>query len=287
MPLWKDFLETLRMIKFEHTVFALPFAYLGAFIAAGGRPSWHKVIWISLAMLGARSAAMSFNRLVDLPFDALNPRTRMRSLPAGRLSPRFVIVFTILSLALLLYSAFQLNQLCFLLAPLAVVIIFFYSYTKRFTSFSHLFLGLSLAIAPLGGWMAVREKLDPLALVLALVVGLWVAGFDIIYACQDTTFDSEHKLYSLPQAIGVAQALVVSAGAHMVMIILLFAIYWHLQLSRLSLAGIVATSLLIGYEHWIVRPSDLSRVNTAFFTLNGIVSVLLFLAIGLDLSLLR
>ncbi|HEY3130259.1 MAG TPA: UbiA-like polyprenyltransferase [Acidobacteriota bacterium] len=287
MRLWKDFLETLRMIKFEHTVFALPFAYLGAFIAAGGRPTWHKLIWISLAMLGARSAAMSFNRLVDLPLDALNPRTRMRSLPAGRLSPRFVIVFTILALALLLYSAFQLNQLCFLLAPLAVVIIFFYSYTKRFTSLSHLFLGLSLAIAPLGGWLAVREKLDPLALVLALVVGLWVAGFDIIYACQDATFDSAHKLYSLPQTIGVGPALVVSAVAHMLMIILLFAMYWQLQLSKLSLAGIVATSLLIGYEHWIVRPSDLSRVNTAFFTLNGIISVLLFLAIGLDLSLLR
>ncbi len=287
MRLWQNIAETLRMIKFEHTVFALPFAYLGAFIAAGGSPSWHQLAWISLAMFGARSAAMSFNRLVDLPFDALNPRTRMRSLPAGRLSRRFVIVFTIFCLVLLLYSAFQLNWLCFLLAPVAGVIIFFYSFTKRFTPLSHLFLGLSLAIAPLGGWIAVKERLDPLALVVAVVVGLWVAGFDIIYACQDSAFDSKHELHSLPQTIGIGPALVVSAGVHISMIALLFVIYWQLQLSKLSLAGILITSLLIGYEHWIVRPSDLSRVNTAFFTLNGIVSVLLFLAMGLDLFLLK
>ncbi|HEV8132241.1 MAG TPA: UbiA-like polyprenyltransferase [Acidobacteriota bacterium] len=287
MRIWQNTLEILRMIKFEHTVFALPFAYLGAFVAARGLPSRDQLVWISLAMFGARSGAMCFNRLVDAPFDALNPRTRMRSLPAGRLSPRFVIAFTILSLGIMLYSAFRLNWLCFLLAPVAVVIIFFYSFTKRFTSLSHFLLGLSLAIAPLGGWIATTGRLEPLALLLGLIVGLWVSGFDIIYACQDVAFDFQHQLHSLPQAIGVGPALVVSATAHLLMMILLFELYWRLRLSALSLTGILASLVLIGYEHWIVRPSDLSRINTAFFTLNGIVSVLLFLAIGIDLSLLR
>ncbi|HEY2934452.1 MAG TPA: UbiA-like polyprenyltransferase [Acidobacteriota bacterium] len=283
----KNAAELLRMIKFEHTVFALPFAYLGAFAAAQGPPPWERVLWITLAMLGARSAAMCFNRLVDQKFDALNPRTGGRSLPAGRLSRRYVILFTLFSLTLMLYSASRLNRLCAILAPMAVFVIFFYSYTKRFTAFSHLFLGLSLAIAPIGGWIGVTGSLAPVALLLALAVGLWVSGFDIIYACQDIDFDSKNHLFSLPQAIGVKSALVVSTLLHLFMVVALIAVYLSLHLGKLSLAGIVLTAVLIAYEHWIVRPSDLSRVNTAFFTINGFVSILLFLAIGLDLSLAR
>ena len=283
----KNTAEVLRMIKFEHTVFALPFAYLGAFAAARGAPSWEKVLWITLAMFGARSAAMCFNRLVDQKFDALNPRTWGRSLPAGRLSARYVILFTLFSLTLMLYSASRLNWLCAFLAPIAVFVIFFYSYTKRFTAFSHLFLGLSLSMAPIGGWIGVAGSLKPVALLLALAVGLWVSGFDIIYACQDIDFDSKYRLYSLPQAIGIRSALLVSTLLHVLMVAALIAAYLNLRLGKLSLAGIVVTSLLIAYEHWIVRPSDLSRINTAFFTINGFVSILLFLAIGLDLSLAR
>lgn len=286
MRLWKNFVELLRMIKFEHTVFALPFAYLGALIAAGV-PTWRQTLWIALAMFGARSSAMCFNRLVDADIDALNPRTRARSLPAGRLSRRTVIQFTAFSVALLLYSALQLNRLCFLLAPLAVGIIFFYSYTKRFTWLSHLFLGLSLAIAPIGGWLGVGGRVTPLAWLLAGIVGLWVAGFDIIYACQDIEFDRRHRLYSLPQTIGIGPALGVSALLHFLMILLLFTLYGYVGLGRIALAGMVVTSLLIAYEHWIVRPSDLSRINAAFFTINGIVSLLLLLAIGLDVALVR
>lgn len=286
MGFWKNGIELLQMIKFEHTIFALPFAYLGAFVARG-LPSWRQLFWITIAMFGARTAAMCFNRLIDLEFDAVNPRTREWALPAGRLSRAYVIRFTILSVALLLYSAFQLNQLCLLLAPVAVVIIFFYSYTKRFTWLSHFFLGLSLAVAPLGGWLAVNGQMSPLAIVLASAVGLWVAGFDIIYACQDVDFDLRHHLHSLPQAIGVGPALAVSALLHFSMMVLLLVIYWRLPLGLLSLAGILVTGFLIAYEHWIVRPSDLSRINAAFFTINGVVSILLFLAIGIDVSLVR
>lgn len=284
--LWRNTVELMRMIKFEHTVFALPFAYLGAFIA-GGLPSAQQIAWITLAMLGARTAAMCFNRLVDRDLDALNPRTMTRALPSGKLSTRFVILFTALSVLLLQYSSWQLNRVCFVLAPVAIVIIFFYSFTKRFTWLSHLFLGLSLAVAPIGGWVAATGRVTPVALVLGLIVGLWVSGFDIIYACQDVDFDVRHSLYSLPQRIGVGPALAVSALLHLAMIVLLFLLYWRLHLGILSLAGIVITFVLIGYEHWIVRPSDLSRVNSAFFTVNGIVSILLFLAIGTDVSLLR
>jgi 4-hydroxybenzoate polyprenyltransferase len=286
MHLSRNVTELLKMIKFEHTLFALPFAYLGAFIG-GGVPTLPQTLWIALAMFGARTAAMCFNRLVDTDIDALNPRTRMRSLPAGKLSRRFVIQFTAFSVALLLYSAFRLNLLCLLLAPLAVGIIFFYSFTKRFTWLSHVFLGLSLAIAPMGGWLGVGGKLTPVAWLLAGIVGLWVAGFDIIYACQDTEFDRRHHLYSLPQRIGVGPALAVSAFLHFLMTILLLALYWYVGLGNITLVGVLVTCILIGYEHWIVRPSDLSRIDAAFFTINGIVSILLFLAIGLDLALIR
>ncbi|MBI2821137.1 MAG: UbiA family prenyltransferase [Acidobacteria bacterium] len=286
MGFWRNLGELLRMIKFEHTVFALPFAYLGAFVARGVPPAG-RMFWITLAMFGARSAAMCFNRMVDAKLDALNPRTRTRSLPSRRLSRRFVIRFTILSILLLLYSAYQLNRLCLLLAPVAIIVIFFYSFTKRFTWLCHLFLGLSLAIAPLGGWIAVTGTLTPVALLWGAVVGLWVAGFDVIYACQDTEFDRRHRLHSLPQAIGVGPALAVSAVLHLLMAVILLALYWHLGLGKLTLAGILGSIVLIGYEHWIVRPSDLSRINAAFFTINGVVSILLFLTIGLDISLRR
>ena len=279
-------LTVLEMIKFEHTVFALPFALLGALLAARGLPEWRATGLILLAMIGARSAAMAFNRLVDRHYDALNPRTADRALPAGRLGRNFVIGFIVASVGVFLLAAWNLNPLAGRLAPLALVIVFFYSYTKRFSSFSHLFLGLSLAIAPVGGWVAVRGDLSYDPFILALAVLFWVGGFDIIYACQDVDFDRRTGLKSLPSRWGAGPALRVAAGLHFLAVLVLltgFLLYDLRVLSWLGL-GVVAASLI--YEHSLIGPQDLSRVNLAFFTLNGLVSINLLLFVGLDLWLL-
>jgi len=287
---WKRVRLTLEMIKFEHSVFALPFALTAALLAyrEGGvtvRQIWIKLIWIVVAMVGARTAAMTFNRLVDAGIDARNPRTRMRHIPAGLLSAAFGWGFVAVSCLVFLLAARELNPLCLRLAPVALAIVFFYSFTKRFTSFSHLVLGFSLGIAPAAAWIAVRGSLDPRILWLTAAVTLWTAGFDIIYSCQDYEFDSDAQLFSLPRRLGIAGALRVSQLLHVLMIACLVALVWSLGLGLLSLAGVTAVALLLVYEHSLVKPSDLSRVNAAFFTMNGYVSVLFFLFWAADVLL--
>jgi 4-hydroxybenzoate polyprenyltransferase len=289
---WKRVRLTLEMIKFEHSVFALPFALTGALLAyrEGGLAApqvWRKILWIAVAMVAARSAAMAFNRVVDADLDARNPRTRLRHLPAGLLSPAFAWGFvTICSLGFLM-SARALNPLCFHLAPVALGIVFGYSFTKRFTTFSHLVLGFALGVAPAAAWIAMRGSLDPRILWLTAAVMFWTAGFDVIYACQDYEFDVEERLFSLPRRLGIARALRVSQGLHVAMVACLAALAYSLRLGWLSVAGIGAVAILLVYEHSLVKPSDLSRVNAAFFTMNGYVSVLFFLFWAADIFLLQ
>jgi len=289
---WKRVRLTLEMIKFEHSVFALPFALTGAVLAARGsgmdtRAFWSKLIWIVVAMVGARSAAMAFNRVVDADIDARNPRTRMRHIPAGVLSAAFGWGFVAVSGFVFLYAARELNALCFKLAPVALGVIFFYSFTKRFSTFSHLVLGFALGIAPAAAWIAVRGSLDVRILWLTTAVMFWTAGFDIIYSCQDYEFDVAEGLFSVPRRIGVARALRVSQLLHVFMILCLLALVRDLELGWLSMAGIAAVALLLIYEHSLVKPDDLSRVNAAFFTMNGWVSVLFFVFWAADVWLAR
>jgi 4-hydroxybenzoate polyprenyltransferase len=275
----------LEMVKFEHTVFAIPFAFLGAFLAARGCPDWATLFLILMAMVGARSAAMGFNRLVDLEYDRSNPRTSDRALPKGLLTRGYVLAFVVLSALVFIVAAWMLNPLAFYLSPLALFVVLGYSYTKRFTSLSHLFLGLSLGIAPVGGWIAVRGSLEVAPLYLAAAVLFWVAGFDIIYACQDVTFDRSAGLYSLPARLGIPLSLKVAAGFHVLMAGFLATAFWTLKLSALSWAGLFLVGLGLVYEHSLVAPTDLSRVNAAFFTVNGIISVILFVFVGVDVCL--
>lgn len=275
----------LKMIKFEHTVFALPFAFLGAFLAAGGFPGWETSFWILMAMVGARSSAMAFNRLVDVRFDRLNPRTANRALPRGLVSAGFVAAFTAISSALFIFSAWMLNPLAFALSWPALMVVLAYSLTKRFTSLSHLVLGLSLAIAPVGGWIAVRGQLDWAPFSLAAAVLFWVAGFDIIYACQDLEFDQRQGLYSFPSRIGIRKALWLSALFHLIMVAFLFQTFVAFNLSYLSWLGLLVVTIGLMYEHSLVDEKDLSRVNAAFFAVNGVISILLFTFVSLDLCL--
>ncbi len=272
---------TLEMIKFEHSVFALPFALTGALLAFredGFRETrWPWILlWIVVAMVAARSAAMAFNRLVDAEIDKKNPRTRNRHIPAALVSTRFGWFFVSLSSLIFLLAARQLNSLCFWLSPLALSVIFFYSFTKRFTSFSHLVLGLALGIAPAAAWIAVRGSLDWRILFLTAAVMFWTAGFDIIYACQDFEFDVGEGLFSLPRLMGVRRALMVSRLLHVAMVWCLILLGIALHLGTLSLIGIGAVAALLIYEHSLVKATDLSRVDAAFFTMNGWVSVLFF-----------
>jgi 4-hydroxybenzoate polyprenyltransferase len=267
---------TLEMIKFEHSIFALPFALTGALLARRGWPAWRELTWLVVAMVGARSAAMSFNRLADLQFDVLNPRTRTRALPAGDLSPGFAAGFTAASCALLLVAAFELNPLAFKLSPLALVVILGYSYTKRFTWLSHFVLGACLGASPVAAWIALRGDLKAGVVILAAAVTLWVAGFDIIYACQDVDFDRQHGLESIPCRFGVRAALYTSAVLHVIMLALLGLVARMENLGWVAGLGLVAVAVLLAYEHALVKPSDLSRINAAFFTVNGYISLLFF-----------
>lgn len=273
------------MIKIEHTVFALPFAFLGAFLAARGFPNLPKIGYICLAMVGARSAAMAFNRLADFPFDVRNPRTSGRALPKGLLSKTYVAAFVVASSLVFVFAASRLNRLALQLSPAALAIVFFYSHTKRFTWWTHLFLGASLACAPIGAWVAVRGSISAAPLILGLAVALWTAGFDIIYACQDVGFDRREPLHSVPKRFGVAPALWISALLHLTMIVLLAFLFREEGLGTLSLSGLAVVAALLGYEHSLVKPSDLSRANTAFFTVNGWISMLLFVVTTVDLLL--
>jgi 4-hydroxybenzoate polyprenyltransferase len=273
---------TLEMIKFEHSVFALPFALTGALLAwrdggffRGGL--WLRLAWIVLAMVAARSVAMAFNRVLDADIDALNPRTRVRHLPAGLLSRTFAWGFIGVWSVVFLFSARELNPLCFKLAPLALAVLMFYSFTKRFTSLSHLVLGFSLGIAPAAAWIAMRGSLDPRILWLTAAVTLWTAGFDIIYSCQDYEFDMEAGLFSLPRRFGIAGALWISRALHLGMLLCLVMLVESFALGALAWAGVLAVACLLAWEHRLVKADDLSRVDAAFFTMNGYVSVIFFL----------
>jgi 4-hydroxybenzoate polyprenyltransferase len=283
---------TLDMIKFEHSVFALPFALTGALLAfresgSHATNTWWIVLWIVIAMVGARSAAMAFNRLVDAEIDARNPRTKIRHIPAGLLSRTFCWGFTLAASALFLFAAWELNSLCFRLAPLALAVVFAYSFTKRFTPLSHIVLGFALGIAPAAAWIAVRGSLDPRILWLTAAVTFWTAGFDIIYSCQDYEFDCDLQLYSVPRLVGIGKALIVARALHVLMIVSLLMLVWQLRLGALSLAGVAAIAGLLIYEHGIVKADDLSRVNAAFFTMNGWVSVLFFVFWATDILLIH
>ena len=268
---------TLEMIRFSHTLFALPFAILSAVLAAGGWPPAATLGKILLAMVGARSAAMAHNRLADRELDAANPRTATRALPAGTLSIDYVRAFLAVSVGIFLLAAASLNRLALLLSPVALAILFFYSYTKRFTSLSHLLLGLCLAIAPVGAWIAVRGELEVLPILLGLAVLFWTAGFDVIYSLQDEDHDRRVGLHSLPARFGARAALAISAIFHAVMVALLVAVWRTAGGGALFAAGIAATAAALVYQHAIVRPGNLSRVNSAFFTANGFVSLVLAL----------
>ncbi|MBI4595317.1 MAG: UbiA family prenyltransferase [Candidatus Tectomicrobia bacterium] len=276
----------LEMIKFEHTVFALPFALMSAFIAARGLPSWQKIAWILVAMVGARSMAMAFNRIVDAELDAQNPRTRERALPAGKIKPVHVWFFTVASSLAFLLAASQLNSLTLKLSPVVIFVLCFYSYTKRFTWVCHIILGLSLGIAPVGAWIAIRGEIAAIPLLLGLGVLFWVAGFDIIYACLDFEYDLRENLFSIPKVLGIQWALIVSILFHLTTIGLFCWAGVAAHLGILFLAGIFLTTACLIYEHWIVRPKDLSRVNVSFFNINGIISILLFFFTIADLFLL-
>ncbi|HEX3880240.1 MAG TPA: UbiA-like polyprenyltransferase [Bryobacteraceae bacterium] len=290
--LWKKLRLTLEMIKFEHSVFALPFALTGALLALresgfdSAQLGW-KLGWIVIAMVAARSAAMAFNRLVDHQIDARNPRTKMRQLPSGSLTRGFAWAFVIVTSVIFLLAAAELNTLCLKLAPLALGIVFFYSFTKRFTSFSHLVLGFSLGIAPAAAWIAVRGSLDPRILWLSAAVTCWTAGFDVIYACQDYDFDSREALHSIPRRLGLARSLIVARILHFAMIVSLIALVESLHLGALAMVGVGAVAALLVYEHSLVKADDFSRVNAAFFTMNGYVSVLFFLFWTADIFLIR
>ena len=272
---------TLEMIKIEHTLFALPFAFLGAVLAANGLPSARQIVWITAAMVGARSTAMAFNRIADREYDARNPRTSNRALPAGLLSVGFVWAFTLVSASLFFIAAAMLNRLTLWLAPVALASIVLYSFSKRWTLLSHLLLGWCLSIAPTGAWIAVRGALDsPVPLLLSLVVMLWTAGFDVLYACQDYEFDLQAGLHSIPKQFGIARALLIARGLHIGAFAALVALYWITHLGIFALIGVVATAALLFYQHRLVRSDDLSKLNAAFFTTNAFVSLILFVTFG-------
>lgn len=272
----------LEMIKFEHTIFALPFAFTAALMAAHGFPSWTQALWITVAMVGARSAAMGFNRWADREIDAQNPRTKTRALPLGLVSSGQVLFFITISSVLLIFAAFQLNRLAFYLSPLALAIVFFYSYTKRFTFLAHAFLGLAIAGAPLGAWIAVTGQLDLAALVLAGSVLFWLLGFDVLYALQDMDFDRKAGLHSIPQRFGIRTSLWISRACHAITMVGLFSLSALIPLGALYLVGVIIALGLIVYEHLLVKEHDLSKLNMAFFNMNGYISVTIFIFTMLD-----
>ena len=287
VSLFRSLGATLEMIKWEHSVFALPFALCGAFLAARGLPTASQLIWIIVAMVTARSAAMAFNRLVDASADAANPRTKMRAIPAGTLTPTFVAIFVIASCLAFVFAASRFNRLTFALSPIALSVILLYSYTKRFTRWSHIVLGFALGIAPAGAWIAVRGYLDPRILLLTAAVMFWVAGFDVLYACQDYDFDSKAGLHSIPRYCGIANSLWIARLFHAAMLVLLISLVIVFHLSTLAVVGVVVVALLLLYEHTLVHANDLSKLNAAFFTMNGAISIIFFAFVAGDVLLRR
>ena len=283
MNLWQKTRTTLEMIKWEHSIFALPFALTGAVLAASGWPTPWQLCWIVACMVLARSAGMDFNRWADADLDAANPRTAMRAIPAGLLSRTFVGWFTLICSALFVLACSQLNRLTLLLSPIALGVVLAYSYAKRFTRWSHLILGLSLGIAPSAAWIAVRGTLDPRIIVLTAIVLCWVGGFDMLYACQDAEHDRSAGLKSLPAAIGIAGAFKLARALHLIMLALSIWLIHLFALGPIAWVGLAIVAALLFYEHSIISPRDLSRMNAAFFTLNGYISIVFFLFISTDL----
>lgn len=275
------------MIKWEHSVFALPFALTGAVLAAGGWPTALALFWIVVCMVSARSAAMAFNRFADAEIDRVNPRTAMRAIPAGHLSRGFVAGFTVVCCCVFVGAAVMLNRLTLELSPIALLVVLSYSYMKRLTRWSHLVLGLALGIAPAAAWIAVRGSLDPRVLMLSGAVLLWVAGFDVLYACQDFEHDRANGLHSVPQAFGVRGAFLIARVMHLLMLGMLGWLLVLFHLGPVAIAGVVLVAVLLLYEHLLVSPKDLSRMNAAFFTLNGVISVVYFVAIATAVLLRR
>jgi 4-hydroxybenzoate polyprenyltransferase len=274
---------TLEMIKWEHSIFALPFALTGAMLAANGWPTLRVLGLIVLCMVAARSAAMAFNRLVDAKLDAANPRTAMRAIPAGQLSSGFVLAFTIVASCLFLLGAALLNRLTLECSPLALAVVLAYSYMKRITRWSHLVLGLALGIAPAAAWIAVRGSFAPRAALLTAIVILWVGGFDVLYACQDFEHDRKVGLFSVPATFGLERAFWIARTMHLAMVVLLFVMLHVFGLGVIALVGMCLVMVLLAYEHSIISPKDLTRMNAAFFTLNGIISVVFFVSVAADI----
>jgi 4-hydroxybenzoate polyprenyltransferase len=287
VPVLRNLRVTLEMIKWEHSIFALPFALCGAMLAAGGLPTAHQVAWIIVAMVAARSAAMAFNRLADASIDAANPRTSARALPAGQLTPAFVATFVVISSVVFIAAAAELNRLALWLSPVALAVLLLYSYTKRFTRWSHLVLGFALGIAPSAAWIAVRGSLDPRILLLTAAVTFWVAGFDVLYACQDFDFDRSSGLHSIPRYLGISRALWVARAFHVTMLLLLAALLVAFGMGKLAIAGVAVVAVLLAYEHSLVAAGDLRKLNAAFFTMNGVISVVFFVFVAGDLLLRR
>jgi len=272
----------LEMIKFSHTIFALPFALTGALLAAGGLPTLRQILWIIMAMVGARTAAMSMNRLIDAEIDARNPRTASRAIPAGLVSRGLTLCFIVASIALMLFAAQMLNPLCLKLAPIALFFLLLYSYCKRFTALSHVVLGVCLAAAPIGAWVAIRGTVDTPALLLGALVLFWVAGFDILYALQDLDFDRSAGLHSIPVLLGVNGSIRTARIFHTIMVALLFTLYNLLHLGTLFLLGILAVIAMLLYEQWLLRDGDLTKLDAAFFNMNGYISVTIVMFTAAD-----
>lgn len=272
----------LEMIKFSHTIFALPFAITGALLAAGGFPSIRQTIWIALAMVGARTTAMAMNRLIDADIDARNPRTASRAIPAGLISKGLTLIFIIAATALMLFAAQMLNPLCLKLSPIALFFLFIYSYCKRFTSLAHVVLGICLAAAPIGAWVAIRGMIELPAFVLGCIVLFWVAGFDILYALQDLEFDRSEGLHSIPVLLGVSGSLWTARIFHLIMIVLLFALFALMHLGTFFLIGIMAAVAMLLYEHWLLKDGNLDKLDAAFFNMNGYISVAIVIFTATD-----
>lgn len=273
------------MIKFEHTVFALPFALVSLLLATGGHLTKSLVFWVVIAMVGARTGAMGFNRIIDADIDRINPRTKDRAIPAGRISKRAAVLISVIAFALFVFSAAMLNRACLLASPLAIVILVGYSFTKRYTAYSHLVLGLAISGAPLGAWLAATGSLAPPALTLSLAVLCWIAGFDILYSLQDVDFDRKTGLHSIPAAVGVASALWISRLLHLLSVLFLAGTAKLLNAGSFYLIGVTVVAVLLYYEHSLISPRDLSRINTAFFTINGLISMMFLAFVAIDIYL--
>lgn len=280
---FKKIPSILSLIKFSHTIFSFPFAVMSAFLAAGGMPGVKQLLLIIAALITARSAAMSFNRLVDTPFDIHNPRTAYRVILQKEIGRINVWIFTIICIILFITFAWLLNRLAFFMSPLAILVVFGYSYTKRFTHLSHFVLGLALALSPIGAWIGIAGTLTVTPLLLALAVVLWTAGFDIIYACQDLMHDIKSGLYSIPKQLGIKRALILSGILHLLMVIVLLALPRYTGLDIIYSIGVLIVAALLFYEHSLVKPDNLSRVNMAFFTVNGIISMGLMIITLIDI----